>query len=288
MDAKTLIAAARERERALQTQARLRIPKAYHDFLLYLEQKQVLAPFELPDARALDSETWARDGKTFIKVRLPYVSVSGRVLMAVDEHRAAGKKMHVSFIIESARLHQLGVTDPAAIPEETKSIVTCVVDSEIYGTYMGSSKIAWSGGGGVDRTNPYENAATSALGRALANMGYGLLGFGIASYEEVEQAVREQAGQGLEDGPPPAMPPDHASPPDADITVAAAKPLTPAAEDSLVTDTEVCRSCGKSVAYEPFRSWLTAKRRRQPDFPAICPPCFNVANKRETASAAKP
>jgi len=43
----------------------------------------------------------------------------------------------------------------------------------------------------IDKSNPYENAETSAMGRALASEGYGLLS-SIASAEEVTDAKKRQ------------------------------------------------------------------------------------------------
>lgn len=43
----------------------------------------------------------------------------------------------------------------------------------------------------IDKSNPYENAETSAMGRALASLGYGLIS-GIASAEEVAGAKERQ------------------------------------------------------------------------------------------------
>jgi hypothetical protein len=48
----------------------------------------------------------------------------------------------------------------------------------------------------VDESNPLENAETSAVGRALGFLGYGVYGTGIASADEVlqAQALRQPAG----------------------------------------------------------------------------------------------
>lgn len=52
------------------------------------------------------------------------------------------------------------------------------------------------GGSGVNRTNALENAETSAVGRALGNLGLGLLGAGgIASADEVQFAVAKGTTQ---------------------------------------------------------------------------------------------
>lgn len=107
----------------------------------------------------------------------PYMRVDGRVAMARDEHRELGKR--------------LDILKP--VFDMVFDIPTCQVTvfSEIFGTATGTAKVS-IGGRGVDQTNPLENAETSAVGRALGFMGYGLLGGGIASAEEVEQAIQEQ------------------------------------------------------------------------------------------------
>lgn len=69
----------------------------------------------------------------------------------------------------------------------------------------------------MDRTNLYENVESSAIGRALGFLGYGLLGTGIASAEEVMAAMStskqldEQSSQATQAPPQPA--PDQVSNP---------------------------------------------------------------------------
>jgi len=107
----------------------------------------------------------------------PYMKVDGRVAMARDEHRELGKRLDIM----------------KPVFDTVFDIPTCQVTvySELFGMATGTSKV-FIGGRGVDQTNPLENAETSAVGRALGFMGYGLLGGGIASAEEVEQAIKEQ------------------------------------------------------------------------------------------------
>lgn len=231
----------RARANRLRTQAKERIPEAYHAFILDLEQSTQIARGLKERPGDLDGipGVWMKqgdDGKwaVYATVELPYVQVDGRAAMARDEHTKAGKRLRIEFIPESVRLaasllHAAGLgvgVDEAAIiealktiPDETKSILTCMVDSEIYGQYHGSARIGW-GGTGVDRTNPYENAQTSAAGRALGFMGYGLIGGGIASYEEVVEAKRiekslrgtsqqsDSGGRTATDAPPAEQPPE--------------------------------------------------------------------------------
>jgi hypothetical protein len=66
------------------------------------------------------------------------------------------------------------------------------VTSTLLGSATAHARV-FLNGAGVDASNPLENAETSAVGRALGFLGYGLYGTGIASAEEVlqAQAVRQ-------------------------------------------------------------------------------------------------
>lgn len=216
---KETIAKEKERATRLAEQAKRSIPPEYHAFILPLDQNVRIGVFDNRPADLLEIPgVWSKqkDGKwvTYYSTTLPYVQVDGRVAMAHDDHAKDGKKLTLSVVPESVRLAVLilrwaeagRASDTAIvealkqIPPETKNILTCTADSEKYGIRVGSAKIGW-GGDSVDATNPYENAGTSAIGRALGFMGYGLIGGGIASYEEVMTAKKEQ--QELRETPQP-------------------------------------------------------------------------------------
>lgn len=129
----------------------------------------------------------SKDRPTWISVSEPYMGVPGRIRMAVDEHRSAGKSLSIDteFIVE-------GTTK--------QTLCKATVFSEILGRAVGHARVFTSGG--VNESNPLENAETSAVGRALGFLGYGILGDGIASAEEVAHAAQSvQAPQAREVGP---------------------------------------------------------------------------------------
>lgn len=150
----------------------------YADYVVILEQGQLIANRELElndELRALG--VYNAGGKAYQRRRTPYMAVDGRIKMMVDEHKEAGKKFKFTQHIDWEH-----------------NVITVIWESEIYGQTVGTAKIGWDGKG-ADATNPIENAQTSAVGRALGQAGYGLLGGGIASAEEVLAAMRERASQ---------------------------------------------------------------------------------------------
>lgn len=173
----------REREQKIIEQAYKRIPPEYHDFLILLDQQQCLsrnAPKEIPqEARQLG--VWARNEAVYMPVRMPYMAVDGRVAMMVARQNG----QPYSLVTEAEQINgewymRATFEGMAANGTPCKTI--------------GRAKIGF-GGKSVDSTNPVENAETSAVGRALAFAGYGLLGTGIASAEEVVTAKAESETQ---------------------------------------------------------------------------------------------
>lgn len=174
---------AREKQdqaKTLREQAKKRIPTEYHEFLIMLEKSEKLTSDEhdCSEAAAKELSMWSSSTGTYVKTLLPYVTVDGRVVMARDEHKKEGKLLN------------FGKSEVS----NTGTFITIQVTSEIYGSACGTAQIN-NGGSGVDRTNPLENAETSALGRALGFLGYGIVGTGIASADEVIQAQDMQKSQ---------------------------------------------------------------------------------------------
>ena len=142
-------------------------PEPYRGFLTFIPQyKRVAGPKVNP---------------VYASIRLPYMSVDGRVKMALDEHREQGAHLVIQTAFE---------TEPAS----EQILCRATVSSTMLGTATAHARV-FLRGTGVDATNPLENAETSAVGRALGFLGYGLYGTGIASAEEVLSAVAEREAQ---------------------------------------------------------------------------------------------
>ncbi|KPK42929.1 MAG: hypothetical protein AMJ78_00790 [Omnitrophica WOR_2 bacterium SM23_29] len=105
-----------------------------------------------------------------------YMMVDGRVKEFTDIHKEQGKKFKFSRKFEK--------------DQEGNLICYAKVYSQIFGVVEASAGAY--GQTMVDKSNPYENAETSAYGRCLGFFGIGLLGGGIATAEEVKDALDRQ------------------------------------------------------------------------------------------------
>jgi hypothetical protein len=155
-------------------------PPAYRGFLMFLSHNKKAGG--------------TKANPIYASVRAPYMGVDGRVKMAMDDHREAG----ASLVIQTAFEVE---------PHSGQLVCRAVVTSALLGSATAHARV-FLNGGGVDATNPLENAETSAVGRALGFLGYGLYGTGIASAEEVLRAVAAQEslrapeGAAVSDSPP--------------------------------------------------------------------------------------
>jgi hypothetical protein len=115
------------------------------------------------------------DGK-LVQVTTQYMTVAGRIKEFTDLHREQNKKFKFTRKFE--------------IDPQGNIICHAKVFSEIFGTAEATA--AAYGKTVVDKTNPYENAETSAYGRCLGFFGIGILE-SIATYEEVKDILEPQA-----------------------------------------------------------------------------------------------
>lgn len=117
-----------------------------------------------------------QDQPFFIEVETPYMLVPGRVKMMVDEHVGVKARFEIAPAVFEAA-------------PDGKTLLCRITVSSLRGKATATARVGINSMSGVDKTNPYENAETSALGRALGFLGYGLVGPGLASYEEVAEAI---------------------------------------------------------------------------------------------------
>lgn len=102
-----------------------------------------------------------------------YMAVDGKLAMANEDHRRQGKRFDFG-------------EPKVLVDNETQLTLLVTVTSELYGTRHGIATSRRVGGTQAEREFPWEVAETSAIGRALTAMGYGLLpGAGLASAEDM-------------------------------------------------------------------------------------------------------
>jgi hypothetical protein len=152
-------------------------PPPYRGFLMFLPHTKKVGE--------------SRGQPLYAEVRTPYFTVDGRVKMALDEHRDKGGtfELQTAFEVE---------------PHSGQLVCRAIVRSTLLGQCTATARVFLGARSGVNATNPLENGETSAVGRVLGFMGYGLVGSGIASAEEVQLA--QAIGQGTPDDPPTAEP----------------------------------------------------------------------------------
>lgn len=107
----------------------------------------------------------------------PYMTVDGKLAMANQDHARQNKRLDFG-------------TPQILVDNEDQLTLMVSVTSELYGTRHGIATSRRIGGAEIERLFPWEVAETSAIGRALAAMGYGLFpGSGLASAEDMQRAV---------------------------------------------------------------------------------------------------
>lgn len=147
----------------------------------------------------------------YMTLWMPYVQVAGRLMMF--NHDMENRKLFGS--IEPEPKVPEG-NPPGWIYRDEKRLVyrVNVVIRELVenlqeaGAYQtrslieigrrsGQAWVPWEGGGFVIMSNRFEKVETSAVGRALAQWGYGVLpGSGVASYDEMQEVSSLVEGKG--------------------------------------------------------------------------------------------
>lgn len=178
MSFKDKIVALKEKEKQVIERAYAQTPVEYHGYIILLDQNAKVSntAFDVND-ELKSMGVFANNGGLYLSQQIPYMSVDGRVAMAVEE--AVKNKMAID----------MGKTEYFEVYGKPVCSVTV---KTARGVSTGTSKVN-IGGKGVDSSNPIENAETSARGRALGFLGYGTFGTGIASAEEVALAIKEQS-----------------------------------------------------------------------------------------------
>ena len=150
-------------------------PAPYRGFLMFLPHQKKVGEL--------------RGQPLYAEVRTPYFTVDGRVKMALDEHRATGGTFDLQTAFEVE-------------PHSGQLVCRATVRSTLLGQCTATARVFLGARAGVNATNPLENGETSAVGRVLGFMGYGLVGSGIATAEEV--LLAQALHPGAPDDPPAA------------------------------------------------------------------------------------
>lgn len=108
-----------------------------------------------------------------------YMTVDGKLAMANQDHIRQGKRLDFS-------------TPHILVDTDEQLTLLVMVTSEMYGTRHGIATSRRIGGSEIERLFPWEVAETSAIGRALSMMGYGVFpGSGLASADDMMRAGTE-------------------------------------------------------------------------------------------------
>lgn len=169
------------------------VDQKYHHYFLPIERSMLVANFAAnlgEDLKKLGY--YVLNQKTYLKTSKLYLTVAGKLHMFTDWTEQNG----YYYSIENSLFEFDGFTGKPFF----KTVIT-VTDKEGKIVRKAESTVPVNiGGSGVDKTNPFENAETSAVGRALSFLGIGQIS-GIASFEEVADAIERSSHEEEEQEP---------------------------------------------------------------------------------------
>lgn len=139
------------------------------------------------------------------EVAAPYITVEGRLRIFVDLHDLSNPQVRQYWErFYGPRFDELDLTPPLCsieteiVPSPVPDrflVIKATISSKLLplSPSVGYATAEMLHPRGVDESFPLENAETSAIGRALSNMGIGNIpGMGRASFQEMQEAAKRE------------------------------------------------------------------------------------------------